>query len=1214
MQEPAFPRFLQLQERVKSLFYSYGLFCATHQVSTMLFAVLSVLFIIYPLKDTPILGNVFQAHTTPISNDGVISTSSGPSWYTGEPVGYVQQIMVRSTIGPLSGRGLPEDDSYQALLLTAFKIREQINQLQVEDASRGKITVSDICLRIAEPDVDDRERDLLPQFDCLLLSPASVWKNQIQVFETDEDVVGTVHSLPPRTREFLLGVPWLDVGLRKLTLRRRTVQYAVSIVYKTYNPEYTDKLTQRLLSLYPLSSVNFNASNVITHVSYKDRTVSYLADYTPLIAAYLLLFLYIYFSVQKIEMVKSKWGLALSAVVTVVASLLMSISICGMFGVTPSVNSGEIFPYLVVIIGFENVLVLTRSVVSTPLNLEVKFRIAEGLKKEGWFIIKHLFTELIILIIGFLTFVPAIQQFCLFASIGLLVDFYLQMVFFATVLSIDIRRLELSDLDRGHAYLHIQSDGGPVMTENSSPMQSDDSRSFARPDNDKFIVNSLFHIPKRIKVMNFLAQFRVVQRLIMLCTVCWISLVLYRAGVFTRLASYLSYAQPAQPAYFNFDLNDSRISEEVRQTLSDPDMVPAVRRVLHQDGATMENWRSLPSSHWPSIFSLYNKSLVGRYVSFMPPIKLSLILSAEGLGRGEYDDPEEEGREEKERRRGSVDGADNINNNGSFLAWLEGKVHLLNSLSGTEKAILCVTVLTALVLIVWLLVYLYSVMCRRDYAKWRKSTGRYSLASRLPRYKEILDDESSVYMEGLKQPIECLVCSGDSIICSDLAGDIRTWKASTGETMSIIDRTTAFVDQINADDDSKLLQQSGLESRLSGRVRCRTAACSSNPMSFDLAPFVATQFTTMKKRSFSDCLRDIEQERASQTNMMVSAHEDFNDEQVTGRFSTRYSPPPNIWCLDVMDGLIVAGCSDGSVEIWDSNTGMFRLRHKTEFRDSGIASINATKNKVIAGRTDGYLDFLEIYYTPVLTLPSVESASPSAICKGHRRMSSLNKTDNWREYNINCNVLQSIKAHQTSIGLLAVASGRCLTACEDKVINVYRADDANLLYMLQGHNDTIILLQADDMTATAQTASEDGMIRLWDLLTGACIHKLTGLIGPILNLTISSSYVIASSLESHICIWDKSSGRMMHSIHRNNCSYSGSITVLADSLLVSGGRDTLYFWDMESGELVYSITLPTINCMDGISKLSVMNSCTLVAAIGFQIHAISFRRIKEPRL
>lgn len=43
-----------------------------------------------------------------------------------------------------------------------------------------------------------------------------------------------------------------------------------------------------------------------------------------------------------------------------------------------SLSSREIFPYLVVVIGLENVLVLTKSVVSTPVDLEVKLRIAQG--------------------------------------------------------------------------------------------------------------------------------------------------------------------------------------------------------------------------------------------------------------------------------------------------------------------------------------------------------------------------------------------------------------------------------------------------------------------------------------------------------------------------------------------------------------------------------------------------------------------------------------------------------------------------------------------------------------------------------------------------------------------------------------------------------------------------------------------------------------------
>lgn len=41
-------------------------------------------------------------------------------------------------------------------------------------------------------------------------------------------------------------------------------------------------------------------------------------------------------------------------------------------------SCSEIFPYLVVVIGLENVLVLTKSVVSTPVDLEVKLRIAQG--------------------------------------------------------------------------------------------------------------------------------------------------------------------------------------------------------------------------------------------------------------------------------------------------------------------------------------------------------------------------------------------------------------------------------------------------------------------------------------------------------------------------------------------------------------------------------------------------------------------------------------------------------------------------------------------------------------------------------------------------------------------------------------------------------------------------------------------------------------------
>jgi hypothetical protein len=126
----------------------------------------------------------------------------------------------------------------------------------------------------------------------------------------------------------------------------------------------------------------------------------------------------------------------------------MSVGICAYFGLTPTLNGSEIFPYLIIFIGFENIVVLTKSVVSTPFDLDVRYRIALGLKKESWQITKILTFELIIICSGLFTMVPAIQEFCLFAWVGLLIDFFMQMFFFVTVLSIDIRRMELSDLNR----------------------------------------------------------------------------------------------------------------------------------------------------------------------------------------------------------------------------------------------------------------------------------------------------------------------------------------------------------------------------------------------------------------------------------------------------------------------------------------------------------------------------------------------------------------------------------------------------------------------------------------------------------------------------------------------------------------------------------------------------------------------------------------------
>ena len=134
-----------------------------------------------------------------------------------------------------------------------------------------------------------------------------------------------------------------------------------------------------------LSELNFRLSGSYdAKISNKTSYVYYppnknYIEIIPLAATYIILFIYIYFSVKKIEIIHSKLGVALSALLTIIASLCMSIGLCSSFVTTMnlSINNRTIFPYLIGIVGLENVLVMTRSVVSTNINLDVKIRFAQ---------------------------------------------------------------------------------------------------------------------------------------------------------------------------------------------------------------------------------------------------------------------------------------------------------------------------------------------------------------------------------------------------------------------------------------------------------------------------------------------------------------------------------------------------------------------------------------------------------------------------------------------------------------------------------------------------------------------------------------------------------------------------------------------------------------------------------------------------------------------
>jgi hypothetical protein len=91
---------------------------------------------------------------------------------------------------------------------------------------------------------------------------------------------------------------------------------------------------------------------------------------------------------------------------------------------------------------------LTNLVVCTPPSLDVPSRISHGLSLEGYSMTKFFISELVFLLMGFLTHISPIQEFCVFAFIGIVVDMYMQLFFYTPCLVFDLYRMDCEDKQR----------------------------------------------------------------------------------------------------------------------------------------------------------------------------------------------------------------------------------------------------------------------------------------------------------------------------------------------------------------------------------------------------------------------------------------------------------------------------------------------------------------------------------------------------------------------------------------------------------------------------------------------------------------------------------------------------------------------------------------------------------------------------------------------
>ncbi|POR33996.1 Sterol regulatory element-binding protein cleavage-activating protein [Tolypocladium paradoxum] len=429
-----------------SLFARYGRYAARHVVTTLLISAAVATILLYPI---PFL----------FTSDFINGASNLPRhvWTVAQPVAY------DAAVGPdIIMRSMWVHASYMEalntdLLTSALELQDELLGITKDfSPARARGAAADLPLQgdslsLAQRDAIHVANGLTNQ-SWFFHSPLLYWSCSRQRILADEDILSTVndkknqstsvnvtlrHSIVFSGKRFedrrLLAADTLVVTLlhlRDSPVGREWEKRALALPHKV-----GDKW-----DIYPPDGRA--ASSQLYEFQFRPISVQ---DIASLAVAYGLTLLYFLMSLSKLRAVKSKFGLMVTIATQIIFSTLSSFTVCAIFNIDLSRIPRVSYPLVILSMSLEHIFRLINAVLLTPFEDSVSSRIGQAF---GATAVTALASSLqnVMLLAGLSRLVShGVSEFCVFAAVAIVFDFFYMSTFFLSVLSVDVRRMELGD-------------------------------------------------------------------------------------------------------------------------------------------------------------------------------------------------------------------------------------------------------------------------------------------------------------------------------------------------------------------------------------------------------------------------------------------------------------------------------------------------------------------------------------------------------------------------------------------------------------------------------------------------------------------------------------------------------------------------------------------------------------------------------------------------
>jgi len=266
---------------------------------------------------------------------------------------------------------------------------------------------------------------------------------------------------------------------------------------------------------------------------------------------------------------------------------------------------------------------------------------------------------------------------------------------------------------------------------------------------------------------------------------------------------------------------------------------------------------------------------------------------------------------------------------------------------------------------------------------------------------------------------------------------------------------------------------------------------------------------------------------------------------------------------------VVSGSQDGTVRVWDLETGeTLRTLKVHEYWFVVVAVVDS--RRAVSSSDYGALRLWDLETGETLrTLRGhSDEISAVAVVDGHRAVSgSQDRT--LRVWNLETGeTLLRLEGHSKNISALAVVDGRrVISGSSDRTLRVWDLETGETLRTLKGHSGEVSAVAVVD-SRRAISASLDRTLRVWDLKTGKTLRILKGHSAGVTTLVVvNGRQAISGSIDRTLRVWDLETGEILHTLEW----HPDGITALAmvdDRRVISGSSDgMLRVWSLEAGEI-----------------------------------------------